>query len=80
MNNDRSIIRKHVVRSLLASRWDPYLEQQNFNLTTRASYNRHGSQIDPVKLKAVKNEVGEFLSNRISIVTISVELSQNDWP
>ena len=71
-NKDRSIFRKHVGRCLLASRDDPFLEQWEIDLTTRAARERHGGKIDKTRLQAVELEVSAYLARNVTFVALPV--------
>ncbi len=45
-NKDRSIFRKNIGRALLNMAGDPFLEQWNFDLTTRAKRRHFGPLVD----------------------------------
>ncbi len=72
-NKDRSIFRKHVGRCLLASRRDPFLEQWEVDLTTRAARERHGGRVDQDRLQAVEQEVSAYLAGNLTFVVLPVE-------
>ena len=76
-NKDRSIFRKHVGRCLLASRHDPFLEQWEIDLTTRAARERHGGSIDRDRLQAVEREVSVYLVGNLTFVVLPVEREED---
>ena len=72
LNKDRSILRKHVGRCLLAERADPFQEQWEIDLTTRAARERHGGTIDRTRLQAVEREVSAYLARNVTFVVLPV--------
>ncbi len=71
-NKDRSIFRKHVGRCLLAGRDDPFLEQWEIDLTTRAARERYGREIDHDRLQTVEQEVSDYLARNFTFVALHV--------
>jgi hypothetical protein len=65
-SKDRSILRKHVGRCLLAREGDPFLEQWQIDLTTKASRTRHGHKVDKARLEQVENEVTRYMAETFS--------------
>jgi hypothetical protein len=72
-NKDRSIFRKHVGRCLLAKERDPFLDQWQLDLTTRASRALNGHMVDQAKLKEVENEVTRYITESFSFSVLRVD-------
>ena len=72
-NKDRSIFRKHVGRCLLVKERDPFLDQWQLDLTTRASRALNGHLVDQVKLKEVENEVTRYITESFSFSVLRVD-------
>lgn len=60
-NKDRSIFRKNIGRALLNRDKDPFLEQWERDLTTRAARDLYGTRIDRVKLAETEDRVTEYM-------------------
>lgn len=71
-NKDRSIFRKNIGRSLLARSRDPFLEQWELDLTTRAAKQLYSERVDQMKLKQVERKVTEYLQHNLSFVAFEV--------
>lgn len=71
-NKDRSIFRKNIGRALLNKDKDPFLEQWEFDLTTRAAKNMYGLQIDPKKQRDVELQVSEYIQSHFWFVVFAV--------
>ncbi len=67
---DRSIFRKHIGRALLAQSNDPFLEQWNWDLTTRNERERLSSRLDEVRQQEVENEVSEYLRKHFTFTVL----------
>ena len=66
-NKDRSIFRKHIGRCILSKRQDPFLEQWNWDLTSRKNREQFGPHLD------VEKEVTDYLSRNITFIAIDVD-------
>ena len=71
-NKDRSIFLKHLGRCLLAGRDDPFLEQWEIDLTTRAARERYTGEIDHDHLQRVEQEVSDYLTRSFTFVALPV--------
>ncbi len=69
-NKDRSIFRKNVGRALLNRENDPFIEQWEWDLTSRANRERYGPLIDRAKLKAVEGLVTDFITSHCTFVVL----------
>ena len=57
-NKDRSIFRKNIGRALLNKAGDPFLEQWNFDLTSRANRARYGPLVGATRQSQVEEQAG----------------------
>jgi hypothetical protein len=72
-NKDRSIFRKHVGRALLTMDGDPFIEQWNPRLNTRAARMRYAGLVDFAKLGQVERRVTEYLQANLSFVCLRMD-------
>lgn len=72
-NKDRSIFRKNIGRALLNQRNDPFLQNWEIDLTTRAARNRHGTLLNSEYLKQVEKEVTQYLQDHFTFVAFEVK-------
>ena len=72
-NKDRSIFRKNIGRALLARAGDPFLEQWEWDLTSRANRERYGPLVDRAKLAEVERRVTETIQGNFSFVVFQVD-------
>lgn len=70
-NKDRSIFRKHIGRCLLAD--DPFLEQWNFDLTSRANKVKYAGRVDIEHQKEVEARVTKYIADNFDFVVFPVE-------
>ena len=73
LNKDRSIFRKHIGRALLAHSNDPFLEQWNWDLTTRREQERLSNRLDDARQREVEREVSEYLCNSFTFTVLIAE-------
>lgn len=71
-NKDRSIFRKNVGRALLNREKDPFLEQWELDLTTRAARERFAESVDFGKQKDVEKKVSRYIQDNFSFVVFEV--------
>ncbi|MEQ8853615.1 DUF6884 domain-containing protein [Gimesia sp.] len=71
-NKDRSIFRKNIGRCLLNRDNDPFLEQWELDLTTRAAKDAHVDQIDFDKQKKVEELVTDYMQSNFRFVVFEV--------
>lgn len=71
-NKDRSIFRKNIGRALLNRVGDPFLEQWEHDLTTRAEKDKYEFQIDHNKQKDVEHLVSTYIQYNFHFVVFSV--------
>jgi len=69
-NKDRSIFRKHVGRCLLAD--DPFLEQWDKDLTSKAKRTKYEHIIDFKKQEATEEKVGRYIAQNHSFVVFEI--------
>lgn len=72
-NKDRSIFRKNIGRAILSKRDDTFLEQWNWDLTTRANKNKYSSLVDFEKQKSTEKEVSQYIKNNFSFTVFEVK-------
>jgi hypothetical protein len=71
-NKDRSIFRKNIGRAILAKRNDPFLEQWEWDLTTKANKEKYLPLLDREKQAAVEKEVSLYIREAFSFVAFEV--------
>lgn len=69
-NKDRSIFRKHIGRCLLAD--DPFLDQWNLDLTTKANKQKYGATIDTRRQAEVENHISDYISRNLEFVAFPI--------
>ncbi len=72
-NKDRSIFRKNIGRALLNRMGDPFLEQWNWDLTSRAAKARYLPLLDQERQRQIERAVTEYIQEMFSFVVFSVE-------
>lgn len=72
-NKDRSIFRKNIGRALLNKESDPFLEQWEWDLTSRESKNRYSHLLDKCKKESTEKKVTNYIQNNLSFIVISVD-------
>lgn len=72
-NKDRSIFRKNIGRALLNQTNDPFLEQWEWDLTTREAKERLGPLLDTEKQRAIERAVSEYIRKHFSFVVFRVD-------
>lgn len=72
-HKDRSIFRKNIGRALLYRDHDPFIEQWELDLTTRAARARYAGTIDSDKQCLVEKRVTEYLQASFTFIVIGVE-------
>lgn len=76
-NKDRSIFRKNIGRALLNKAQDPFLEQWQIDLTTRAARAEYAHAIDFARLKRVEQEVTAYIQKAFKFVVFPVGEKNN---
>lgn len=71
-HKDRSIFRKNIGRALLNQDNDPFIEQWELDLTTRAAKDRHAATIDFSRQSEVEKRVTEYIQRAFSFIVIPV--------
>lgn len=71
-NKDRSIFRKNIGRAILHRAKDPFLEQWNWDLTTRKAKDALSKIVDRDKQDDVENQVSEYIRGKFSFVVFEV--------
>jgi len=71
-NKDRSIFRKNIGRAILNRAGDPFLEQWNWDLTTRKAKDTCGHLGDWRKQKTVEKRVTAYIQGHFSFVVFKV--------
>ena len=67
-NKDRSIFRKNIGRAILNRDNDPFLEQWEYDLMSRAARDRFGALVDMDRQKQVERQVTEMFQSRFRFV------------
>lgn len=71
-NKDRSIFRKNIGRALLNRVQDPFLEQWNWDLTTKEKRASYRPRLDAARQKAVEKAVTSYVNENLSFAVITV--------
>ena len=71
-NKDRSIFRKNIGRAILQQTQDPFLEQWELNLTTRAAKEKYKDVVDFDKQAQVEKKVTTYIQENFSFVVFEV--------
>lgn len=71
-NKDRSIFRKHIGRAILSRVEDLFLEQWNWDLTSRKDKDAYGKLLDYDKQAAVEKQVTTYIQTDFSFVVFEV--------
>lgn len=72
-NKDRSIFRKNIGRAILSKKDDSFLEQWNWDLTTRANKDKYSSLVDFEKQKSTEEEVSQYIKTNFSFAIFEVK-------
>lgn len=72
-NKDRSIFRKNIGRAILQRVEDPFLEQWNWDLTTRKTKQSYLPLLDEEKQHQVERAVTEYIQKYFSFVVFAVK-------
>jgi hypothetical protein len=72
-NKDRSIFRKHIGRCLLAKEDDPFLDQWQRDLTTKAARARYSHEVDQARLDQVEDEVTRYIIESFSFSVLQID-------
>lgn len=71
-NKDRSIFRKNIGRAILSKNDDIFLEQWNWDLTTRENKDKLLPLLDTEKQKQIEREVTKYIQEHFSFVVFEV--------
>ena len=71
-NKDRSIFRKNIGRALLNKAGDPFLEQWELDLTSRADKELNSHRVDQDKKKLVEQQVTTYMRSHFWFVVFPV--------
>jgi hypothetical protein len=72
-NKDRSIFRKNIGRALLNRAQDPFLEQWNWDLTSREKRATYGPRLDTNRQQNLEEAVTRYVVENLYFVVITVE-------
>ena len=72
-NKDRSVFRKHIGRSLLARRNDPFAKTWEIDLTTRKARELFAHKVDKSRLCEVEHEVSDYMNSNFSFAVLQVD-------
>lgn len=75
-NKDRSIFRKNIGRALLARDNDPFLDDWELDLTSRAARSLHGARIDSKKQTEIEQTVSEYIQKAFSFAFVRIDDTQ----
>ncbi len=70
-SKDRSIFRKNIGRALLNRNRDPFVQQWEFDLTTRKAKQELGQQVDFLKQGEVERQVSAYIQDRFEFVVFA---------
>jgi len=76
-NKDRSIFRKNIGRALLNRDQDPFLQQWNLDLMTRAARQEHAHLIDWSRQQDVEDAVTDCLRRSFTFIVFAVPTRDN---
>ncbi len=76
-NKDRSIFRKNIGRAILNSKNDSFIEQWEWDLTTRANKEKYSDLLDIQKQEMIENQVTEYMHNNFSFAVFEVNEKQD---
>lgn len=71
-NKDRSIFRKNIGRAILNNENDNFLEQWEYDLTSRVNKEKYSSIVDFEKQLKIEKRVTEYIQNNFSFVVLEV--------
>lgn len=71
-NKDRSIFRKNIGRAILSKRGDKFLEEWNWDLTTRENKDKLLPILDKEKQKQVEQEVSKYIKEYFTFSVLEV--------
>jgi len=72
-NKDRSIFRKNIGRAMLQGKNDPFLEQWNWDLTTKKIKEKLLPHLDTTKQQKTESAVTKYIQNHISFVVFPIK-------
>lgn len=80
-NKDRSIFRKNIGRALLNEVKDPFLEQWELKLTSRAAKALYEYRVDQKKQKEVEHQVSEYIQSHFwfAVFPVSQKADRLKW-
>ncbi len=71
-NKDRSIFRKNIGRAFLNRTKDPFLEQWNWDLTTRKAKDAYGNLLNRDYQQEMERRVTEYIQDKFSFVVLEI--------
>ena len=71
-NKDRSIFRKNIGRAFLSRKYDAFLEQWNWDLTTRKNKDKLLPLLDIEKQRQIEYEVSQYIQENFSFTVFEV--------
>lgn len=72
-NKDRSIFRKNIGRAILNKNGDSFLEQWEWDLTTRANKSKYLDFLDKEKQDFIENQVTKYMQENLSFAVFKVD-------
>lgn len=76
-NKDRSIFRKNIGRAILNKSKDSFLDEWEIDLTPKVAKEKYSALIDFSKLRAIENQVSEYMRNTLSFSVFEVATKEN---
>lgn len=76
-NKDRSIFRKNIGRAILAQNNDPFLEQWEWDLTTRANKEKYLPLLDQDKQGDMEKQVSAYIQEFFSFAVFEVDSKES---
>lgn len=71
-NKDRSIFRKNIGRAILNTKNDSFIEQWEWDLTTRENKEKYSDLLDKEKQEIIENQVTEYMQSNFSFIVFEV--------
>lgn len=71
-NKDRSIFRKNIGRAILSRANDPFLDQWEWDLTSRKNKKKYSAHLDFARKEQVEKQVSDYIQKCFSFVVFEV--------
>ena len=76
-NKDRSIFRKNIGRALLNRNRDPFIEQWNWDLTTRSNKQKYKTFLDQKKQIEMEHQVTNYIQSNFTFIVFEVPIKDD---